>query len=87
LIDQFTKSLQDQHDIKVESLEAKIAELENKKCEIITVDQNDSDVGMPNEGVKILIEMEQDGTYTIKQWSDATNNVKFDNMIFEIYKN
>jgi hypothetical protein len=31
--------------------------------------------------------MEQGGKYTIKQWSDAANNVKFDNMIFEIFKN
>lgn len=34
-----------------------------------------------------MIEMEKDGNYTIKQWSDATNNVTFDNMIFEIFRN
>lgn len=58
MIEQFSKSLSDQHDIKVEALEAKIAELEGKECEINTKLQNDSDVGVPDEGVKILIEME-----------------------------
>lgn len=47
----------------------------------------ETDDEIPNEGVKIMIEMEKDGNYTIKQWSDATNNVSFDNMIFEIFRN
>lgn len=87
MIEQFTKSLQDQHDIKIDTLEEKIAELEAKKCEIIQPIANDSDTGIPEEGVKILIEMENNGDYTIKEWSNAASNMKFDNMIFEIFKN
>jgi len=31
--------------------------------------------------------MENNGDYTIKEWSNAASNLKFDNMIFEIFKN
>jgi len=49
-------------------------------------DKSDKKTGIPDEGVKIMIEMEKDGNYTIKQWTDAANDVKFDNMIFEIFR-
>jgi len=33
-----------------------------------------------------MIEMKKDGNFTIMQWTNATNSVTFDNMIFEIFK-
>lgn len=66
LLDKFTKTIQESHDIKVKDLEAQIAILNNKKCETVTLPPSNSDDGFPDEGVKILIEMEKDGNYTIK---------------------
>lgn len=34
-----------------------------------------------------MVELEKDGKYTIKQWSDETNKINFDNFIFEIFRN
>lgn len=68
LIDQFSKSLTSAHEIKVKDLESKIEELSNKKCEpvVIPMSSRPGEGEFPNDGVKIMIEMEKDGKYTIK---------------------
>lgn len=68
LLDQLTKSMNAQHEIKIKDLEKNIAELKDKDCEpvIIAPKNKNKDEGFPDEGVKIMIEMEKDGNYTIK---------------------
>jgi len=56
------------HQVKITDLENKIEELSNKECEVVVpitrAEPGNSEI--PNEGVKIMIEMEKDGNYTIK---------------------
>lgn len=38
-------------------------------------------------GIKILIEMDETGNYTIKEWTDPNKDYELDGMFLEIFKN
>jgi len=56
----------------------------NKNC------PGDSKKEVSKEGekdhVKIIIDMDKKGTYTIKEWHDPNMDYKLDGMILEIFK-
>lgn len=43
--------------------------------------------GNTTNAIKILIEMDNNGNYTIKEWVDPNKDYELDGLIFEIFKN
>ena len=57
----------------------------DKEFPDLTTDMDSS--GLVNNEARILIEIDKEGDYVMKQWEDGNTSFDSEGMLFEIFKN